>query len=420
LERDQVTSDVDLAIVGAGAAGIGAGLTARSAGLSCRILEAADRIGGRAWTVRAHGVSYDLGCHFLHDASRNPFTLAALASGLPLSLLRKRAEMPEAYFVDGVRRDEATRAAYAAYCRDSLAALETASEDIAADQLMDIASPFYEGFKNWCAAIYGAEPDRVSTRDAANYLDSGEDWPVPSGFGALIAAQAAGLPITTNCPVTAIDTTGKSVTLETAVGRITAAAVLVTVSNGVLRSGAIRFTPALPDAVLAAIDGLPMGIAERVCLVTDGPILDGRSVSSQSVAADGHLIGLWFNEAGTPTIGGYLAGAEAAEIARDGGASALAAYVEEQTVAVLGADIRKRIVGRLSSEWTVNPLTLGAYSIALPGHARDRETLAEPFDARLRLAGEAASSHAYGSAHGAYTSGVTAVGALISEGLGRR
>lgn len=411
-------TDFDLVIVGAGAAGIGAGLAARAAGLSFKVLEAADRVGGRAWTVSSHGLSYDLGCHFLHDASRNPFTLAALSQGARITMTRKRNTMPAAYFVDGVRQDEATRAAYATYCRESLEAMERADGDIAGDQMLDTGSPFYEGFKNWCAAVYGADPAIVSTRDAANYVDAGEDWPLPDGYGALIAARADGLPIALGCAVTAVDTTGPVVTLDTSEGRISARAAIVTVSTNVLRSDAIAFRPGLPASVRTALDGLPTGVAERTCLILDGPVLDGTSVSAQSLAPDGHLMGLWFNEAGAPTIGGYFAGAEAEALVKEGGAAALMDYTEEQAVKVVGSTLRRRILGRLSSEWTVNPLTLGAYSIARPGRAGDREVLATPFDDRLRLAGEATMPNAYGTAHGAYASGVGAVGRLIADGLG--
>jgi len=52
---------IDLAIVGAGAAGISAARAARERGLACMILEASDRVGGRACTVEWQGHALDLG-----------------------------------------------------------------------------------------------------------------------------------------------------------------------------------------------------------------------------------------------------------------------------------------------------------------------------------------------------------------------
>jgi monoamine oxidase len=412
---DNVT-EVDLAVVGAGAAGIGAGLAARASGLSCRILEAGTRVGGRAHTASAAGIGYDLGCHFLHDASRNPFTLMAMQRGLRLNTAHNRSEYPQAYFHGVERRPEAERAAYAAYCRDSFAAIEGDTQDRAASDVIDTESPFYADFRSWCAAIYGAVPEKLSTRDAANGGDAPGDWPVLDGYGALIASLAEGLSVTLSCPVTKILRGDRQVRLETPEGMLTARAAILTVSTNVLKAGRIAIEPGLPDPVLNAAALLPAGTAERSCLVLDGPAGDGQPVSAQVRRPSGMLMGLFFNEGGAPTLGGYFAGDLAESLVRDGGAAALLAETEDAAADIFGAAIRKRIVGRLSSAWTVDPFIGGGYSLALPGHAAARDVLAEPFDERLRLAGEACDPSAYGTAHGAYRTGVRAVARLIEEG----
>src|SRR5205085_8303140 len=67
-------SSVDIAIIGAGAAGLGAAHALKNSGLSVLILEARDRLGGRAHTIQpAPGISFDLGCGWLHSADRNAF-----------------------------------------------------------------------------------------------------------------------------------------------------------------------------------------------------------------------------------------------------------------------------------------------------------------------------------------------------------
>ena len=56
----------DVVVIGAGAAGIGAGRRLAEAGVSAVMLEARDRLGGRAWTVpTALRVNLDLGCEWL-------------------------------------------------------------------------------------------------------------------------------------------------------------------------------------------------------------------------------------------------------------------------------------------------------------------------------------------------------------------
>ena len=50
-------SSVDVAIIGAGAAGLGAAHALKNSGLSCIVLEARDRVGGRAHTIRPRPTS---------------------------------------------------------------------------------------------------------------------------------------------------------------------------------------------------------------------------------------------------------------------------------------------------------------------------------------------------------------------------
>jgi monoamine oxidase len=66
-------SSVDVAIVGAGAAGLAAARAAGERGLSYVLFEAMERIGGRAHTdFDTFDVPWDRGCHWLHSASINP------------------------------------------------------------------------------------------------------------------------------------------------------------------------------------------------------------------------------------------------------------------------------------------------------------------------------------------------------------
>ena len=72
------SGEVDVAIVGAGAAGIAAARKVAAAGRRYVLLEASDRIGGRCLTDTAtFGVPYDRGAHWLHVPEINP--LAKLA-----------------------------------------------------------------------------------------------------------------------------------------------------------------------------------------------------------------------------------------------------------------------------------------------------------------------------------------------------
>src|SRR5436305_2617842 len=71
-------SFVDVAIIGAGAAGLGAANALKNSGLSVIVLEARDRVGGRAHTIQAApDVTFDVGCGWLHSADTNSFVKIA-------------------------------------------------------------------------------------------------------------------------------------------------------------------------------------------------------------------------------------------------------------------------------------------------------------------------------------------------------
>src|ERR1700692_1850607 len=131
-------STVDVAIIGAGAAGLGAVHALKRSGLSTLVLEARERVGGRGHTIMASpDITFDLGCGWLHSADENSFVKIAEELNFTIDPTlppwRERAygkAFPQA------EREEFTRAIDAFYDRLSEAAKRASSSgrDFAAGQ----------------------------------------------------------------------------------------------------------------------------------------------------------------------------------------------------------------------------------------------------------------------------------------------
>jgi monoamine oxidase len=405
-------SSVDVAIIGAGAAGLGAAHALQNSGLSVIVLEARGRVGGRAHTIlAAPSITFDAGCGWLHSADKNSFV--KIARQLNFEIDKTRPPWREQSFDTGFPLSER---------QDFIAALDAfyeRAEQAAQRGGDDTASRYLEPGNRWNPMIHaistyvnGCELDQVSIRDMQAYEDTGINWRVRRGYGALMTAYGALCPLALNTEVTLIDHSGKRVRIETSRGRLTADKVIVTVPTNLIADEAIRFHPALPAKVDAA-SGLPLGVDDKVMLALDDP---------EALPKDGNLRGATMRTAmgsfhlrpfGQPCIEGFFGGTFAREL-EDAGEGAFAAESIDQIVTLLGSDFRRKLKPLAESRWAHDPFARGAYSHALPGRAGDRAILAAPVDGRLFFAGEATSPNFFSTAHGARDSGERAAAEVIA------
>ena len=415
-------SGIDVVVVGAGSAGIAAGRAARARGLSVLLLEARDRLGGRAHTDGC-GTPYalDLGCEWLHSADRN--VCAGLARELGLKLDKRdppwRKRQPQRGF-DFADQDAFAVEQAGFYERLDEAAVEAEGTggDRPASDLLDPAARF-NGLTDAISTYYNGAPlERVSVVDFGRYVDTEEDWRVEGGYGAMFVAAAAGLTVRLGCHVTAIDHSGATIRIETSHGLVEAAHAIVTVPTGVLASGAIRFTPALDDHLHAAAH-LPLGLADKLYM---------RLADPEAVAPDTRLIGsvtrrdtgsYTLRPRGRDLVEGYFGGDYARELEK-GGLPAFADAARREVADAYGHDFAGALVPVVASGWAGDPLAMGSYSHALPGHADARAVLARPVDGRLHFAGEATSRHFFSTAHGAFEEGTRAALAVAAGQRTRR
>jgi monoamine oxidase len=396
-------TDVDVAVIGAGAAGLAAARRIAQLGYRAVVLEARDRVGGRAWTVEPHpGLPVDLGCGWLHSAERNPWTALARETGFTVD------ERLPAWGgrLEAAGMDEATRQSWTASrdgFYDRLAA--TAPPDGPASDLLvpgDRWNAMLDAIGTW---VSGAELAEVSRLDLQRYADSGINWRVAEGYGRAIARHGAGLDVRLNCPVRQVDWRGAAVALDSDVGRVTARAAIVTVPTDLLAAGTIRFSPDLPPDKRHAAAGLPLGADEKLYFRIEGDIAgvgpeSYRLGSPDRTRTAGYLV----KPLGRPLVEAYVGGSLARDLAA-AAHDAFAAFALEELAALFGNDVRKVLVPVAASSWTRDPWSQGAYSYARPGHADDRLILAAPLGDRLFFAGEATSAESFSTAHGAYESG---------------
>jgi monoamine oxidase len=414
-----MAGDVDVAVVGAGAAGIGAAMTLGALGLKVAVLEARTRAGGRGHTVCIDGDPADLGCEWLHEAERNPWRAIAEEAGWAID--GREPDWTDRFGIhqlSGPDRMDLGRA----FGRFWSAIDEAAERGDRGAPDLPVAAVLPRDEGRWRPAfdavtsfLSGAGIAEMSAVDAGRYDGEGANWRPVAGYGGLIASRAVGLPVTYGTPVEAIDLTGPRVALTTPRGRVEAQAVVLTASVGVLRSGAVRLSPALPDGTASALDGLAMGHVAKLFLRVEGRPWgdlgsDAMVLGSFGQARTGSYT---LGPMGRPLVQGYFGG----DLARDleaAGLEATAAFAIDELAGIFGTAVRRCLRPAVVSTWSRDPLALGAYSYARPGGANGRSALAVPVLDRLFIAGEACSRAAYGTAHGALTSGVEAARAAAA------
>ncbi len=403
----------DLVIVGAGAAGLGAARAALEHGLDMVLIEASHRIGGRAYSEEIlPGVPFDLGCHWLHSASLNPFV--EIADRLGVAYERTTNWSPalrlSGRWADDGESDDFMR--YWEACDQVIEACRTDGRDGAVADIVDRDSPWVSFCDYWTALMTSSDSDRVSALDLATYLDTGENWPVTGGYGNLVARFGAGIPVTLNSAVERIERRRTGVRVHTVSGVVETRAVLVTVSTGILANDRIAFDPPLPDWKREAVAAVPLGTHNRIAIAFDGDPFAGAPSSIIDMDEEVPML-LHIKPYGHDYAVGVTGGRFAQWLER-AGAGASVDHVMSRLKRIFGADVEKSARGHLVTAWGGDPWTLGAYSTCLPGRADQREVLATPIDDQLWFAGEATSPRFFATCHGAYLSGIDAVGKIAA------
>jgi monoamine oxidase len=358
--------DADVAIIGAGVAGLAAATTLRGQGRSVVVLEAGARVGGRAHTVRPAalgGEMVDLGASWLHMAAHNPLAKIAAQAGVCTTPFAPKTrltalpfERPPRLLANNNDRAQAEDDFHAAFPRTP------PSQDksvLAMLQENRAANPWFATIATMEGALFSAaDVADLSFADwRENELDDDNLWP-HGGMGAFVSrhiADKAG-PVELGWPVTEIDWDAPGgVRITGPRGGLKATSCIVTASTGVLQSGAIRFTTPLPAAHQHALALLPMGLLSKIVFHED--------------------------------------------------------FARAELAAIFGAHAPAWISpgSAIVSDWGETQLFAGAYSYGKPGCGNARDVLASPVgDGRLLFAGEACHRGMSGTVQAAWITGIAA------------
>jgi monoamine oxidase len=166
------TDDLEVVVVGAGAAGIGAAMRLAAARVSFSVFEARDRVGGRAYTIADAPFPIDLGCGWLHSADRNPWTRIAADTGFTIDRTLP-AWGTQSIDLGFSAEDQDAFALASRHFHDRFEAIGPNDADCSAAELLEPDCRFNPLLNAVSSYVNGVELNLVSVQDSNRYADTG-------------------------------------------------------------------------------------------------------------------------------------------------------------------------------------------------------------------------------------------------------
>jgi monoamine oxidase len=422
-------------VVGAGVAGLSAAHDLAARGKDVIVLEARDRIGGRVFTDRSFpGAALDLGASWIHGTIKNPLT--ALADELGLARVATRYDATATWDAHGARLSKEDEDRFSrryeevarAVSRDKKARrrqekpdeplAETFARAASAMALSPVERAELEyGIVSTIELDYGCDVADLSSFEwEEDEVDAGGDVVFPNGYDAIPRSLARGLDVRTGQVVRAIAHDGAGVRVETHDGVFRAPRAVVTLPLGVLKAGAVAFSPPLPADKRAAIERMAMGVLDKLYLRWKEPFWPGDVDILAYVAerrGDWPEAYNYLRYVGQPILMLFVAGEAAKRVE---------AMSDEAAVLSAMSALRTMFGGKvpapeqsLLTRWSADRFALGSYSHLPPGATQDDyDHLAEPVGDRLFFAGEATWRARAATVHGALLSGRRAARQILA------
>ena len=435
-ERHSGVTDIktDVAIIGAGAAGLAAARRLHERGIDALVLEARDRIGGRAFTLQATGESapVELGAEFIHGTPHVTLSLMHECGEKAVDVPTHAFQFRNGRFEE---RSDMWESAERLLQRVDPSAPDQSVEDFlnalpagqaTADQL-DTVRTIVEGFE-------AADTADASVIAIANEWLGGSERgslrPV-NGYAPLMAclARIGEARILLETTVHEIRWSPHSVriltTTEDGPLEVLARRTIITLPIGVLRAQGVSFTPPLPRATQRAIDAMTMGPVIRVVLGFRSPfweyVEEGRyREAAFFYAPQRRLPAIWTR---LPQRASFLvawAGGGAVQRIVAERLDPIEAALRTCEAIFPSVDVREELREVYHHDWQADPFARGAYSYLRVGAGDARDVLATPVEETLYFAGEATSNTEPGTVAGALESGYHAADQITGSESGRQ
>ncbi|MEO6313529.1 MAG: NAD(P)/FAD-dependent oxidoreductase [Chitinophagaceae bacterium] len=416
----------DVIIVGAGAAGLMAMKYLLDAGCSVCMLEAAGMPGGRMITVSEPGFDgpVETGAEFVHGDL--PLTLALLdEAGVPYTPVDGKMIMVEN---ERGKKSELHDKHWEA-CMQALDELST-DMTIAAFLQTYFPGPEYESLRrsvqHYAEGYDLADINRASARAAGHEWNqvAENQYRVTGGYSQLVdylaakcARENAGIHY--DSAVTHIHYKEDYVRVET-INQVQfiASKLLLTVSAGVLKSGAITFVPALEARYRLAIGQLGFGTVIKVLLQFKKPFWKRNDIETGFILSD-EAIPTWWTQfpADSNLLTGWLGGPPSIDRSGDTDEVLLAsALTSLSAIFHLTVDeLRNELQHHKIICWHRHAHVKGGYSFITVDTSNARKVLWQPAGNAIFFAGEALYAGAsQGTVEAALQSGREAASAVIN------
>ena len=419
-----------IVVIGAGLAGLAAARQLQQMGHDVVVVEARERVGGRIWTsTKWEDIPVDFGATWIHGVRRNPIT--ELADEIQASRLSTSYDRYVLYASGGQLASSAEEASIEALRErlyDQIATAQAADDDASILQVIhDLRSQYDESsaeyrFINFILSAefemeYAGGIDDLS----AHWFDSieefaGEDVLFAHGFQVITQFLASDLRLELGQVVREIQWQQAPVRVITEAAEFEADQVVVTLPLGVLQAQQVQFSPELPGAKQTAVSRLGMGVLNKCYLRFQQAFWPETVDWLEYVSPERGVWSEWVSfmwAANVPVLLGFSAAERAREIEAWSDAAIVASAMATLRV-IFGPQIPDPVDYQIT-RWAMDPFALGSYSFnALGATPEMRTTLAAPLGDKLFFAGEATERDYFGTAHGAYLSGLRAADEILA------